>query len=116
MRTGYTFKVKNIFAYFPRPDGKGAPGNAIRAWARKGIIDAYQVAPHGEWHLSAQGVRDAWRLWAQHKGLDSDAMPAELATLLADERSPSSLNGEPVVRIEITIHTAGNVEVASTAL
>src|SRR5438552_67843 len=101
MRAGYVFKVKDIYAYFPRPDGRGRPGNAIRSWARKGIIDAYQVAPNGEWHISAQGVADAWRLWAQHKGLDSDAMPSELVALLANHRSPASLNGEAaVVRIE----------------
>jgi hypothetical protein len=117
LKSGFVFRVKDIWPFFERPDGHGAPGNAIRGWARRGIIEAYQVKPNAEWHLTAKGVTDAWRLWARHKGLAPEAMPKGLKKLLGDqatEKMEAALP-ETVVRIEITIRSTGAVEVVQSA-
>lgn len=103
MAEGYRYKVPEIAYQFPGP---GRPGNAIRSWGRKGLIDGYQHAPNGAWHLSAQGVADAWHLWAKHRGLDPEAdMPEGIRRIV--ETGATGPRKPVVITITIAVNADG---------
>lgn len=102
---GYRYKVPDFAKKFPRPNGKGAPGNAVRSWSRKGLIrGVHQHSPNAEYRFTAGGVREAWLLWADHKGLDPEKdMPVEVRKIVATigEAVPAPAPGVPTVKIEV---------------
>lgn len=104
-KDAYRYKVPEIAQHFPTPGG-GAPRNAIRSWCRRGLITGFhQHTKNAEYRLSARGVKEAWVLWAAHKGLDPEAaMPKEIRKIIEPldrEISPVDSAGRPVVRIEV---------------
>jgi hypothetical protein len=101
----YRYKMPDVAPHFPKPGG-GAPGNAIRSWCRRGLITGFhQPSKNAEYRLSARGVKEAWILWAAHKGLDPEAgLPKEIRRIIEsiEEQRPSvDAAGRPVVRIEV---------------
>ncbi|MGI8775754.1 MAG: hypothetical protein ACR2KQ_12275 [Actinomycetota bacterium] len=108
MTEEYRYKVPDVARHFPRPDGKGKPGNAIRSWCRRGLVTGfYQHSKNAEYRLSARGVREAWMLWAGHKALDPQAhMPKEIRQIIEEAtQALATLAHEeaerPIVRIEV---------------
>lgn len=105
---GYRYKIPDITPHFPKPDGTGKPGGAIRSWCRKGLITGYhQHSKNAEYRLNARGVREAWVLWAAHKGLDPEsAMPKKIREIIGSATqtplTPAAEAGErPIVKIEV---------------
>ena len=103
----YAYKVPAIAKALPKPDGRGAPGNAIRGWCRRGFIEGFrQAKPGAQIYLNAHGVREAWLNWADHKGLDPEAdMPKLISSIVTaiDHPQPASTRGSsPAVTIEVS--------------
>jgi hypothetical protein len=108
MTEDYRYKVPDVARHFPRPDGKGKPGNAIRSWCRKGLVTGFrQHSKNAEYRLSSRGVREAWMLWAAHKALDPEAdMPKEIRQMVeASAEAGGAVSNapdyRPTVRIEV---------------
>ncbi len=102
----YVHKVPAIAKQFPKPDGRGAPGNAIRGWCRRGFIEGFrQRSKNAQIFLNAYGVREAWLNWADHKGLDPDAdLPDSLREIIGSIDADHVATGgdqRPTVRIEV---------------
>lgn len=107
--TRYVHKVPAIAKLLPKPDGRGAPGNAIRGWCRRGYIENFrQRNKNAQIYLNAYGVREAWLNWADHKGLDPDTdIPEGIRDIIGviDEdhvvTPPAGGDERPTVRIEV---------------
>lgn len=102
----YPYRIPDI-APFMKGDGTGRPGQAIRSWCRKGLITGFrQHSKNAEYRFTASGVREAWVLWAAHKGLDPDAaMPKQIRKIIGAFDAPPAAEpqaeGRPTVRIEV---------------
>lgn len=102
----YRYKVPDFAKKFPKPDKKGAPGNAVRSWSRRGLIrGVHQHRPNTEYRFTASGVREAWLLWADHKGLDPvEDMPDAVRKIVAtigETVSSQPILETPTVKIEV---------------
>lgn len=65
--------------------GKKKAGSAIRGWIRQGeITGKYQREKNAKIWLNAEGVAQAWALWARHQGLDITDVPAEVEDVIGD--------------------------------
>ncbi len=103
----YPYRIPDIAPYI-KGEGPGRPGQAIRSWCRKGLITGFhQHSKNAEYRFSVRGVREAWVLWAAHKGLDPDAaMPKEIRKIIGSfdasaAASPPAEGERPTVRIEV---------------
>ena len=103
----FRYKISEVTPHMPLVDGTGKPGQAIRSWCKRGLITGFrQHTKNAEYRLSARGVREAWILWAGHKGLDPDgAMSKKLREMIgpaagSTDAAPSPAE-RPIVRIEV---------------
>jgi hypothetical protein len=85
-------------------NGEGGAGRAIRRWFRQGqIVGASQREKNAKIWLNAQGVQDAWLLWARHLHLDPETdMPGAVRDLGAQPahlRTAPSLLAEPGITV-----------------
>lgn len=96
--------VKNLLGH-----GKDlSAGKRIRGWFRQGRIrGAVQRQKHAQIWLSADGVHEAWLLWARHQGLDQAAdMPEAIRSIVDGAASGGAVADDvtaedpvPVVRV-----------------
>lgn len=76
--------------------GKEKAGSAIRGWIRQGeITGKYQREKNAKIWLNAEGVRQAWALWARHQGLDVNDFPAAVKDVIGD--APANTEAVPTV-------------------
>lgn len=81
--------------------GTGVSRDAIRGWIKqKRITGAWQREPNAKFWLSAEGVAEAWGLWANHNGLDPFEVPPAARKMIEDGTArPSPSDADSVVTI-----------------
>jgi hypothetical protein len=84
-------------------------GKAARGWVRqRRITGVFQHGKNAKMWFNAQGVMEAWKLWANHKGLDFETdMPPDVRRIRESLESSRGAGpaAAPVVTVTVPVGT-----------